>query len=286
MEVIRAEVLGFCGGVKRAIILAEQELRKNTRKPKFRLETIGDLIHNQREISRLEDLGLHSVAAVEQVSEKATVLIRAHGAPKGDYEALKNRKVDIVEGICPLVRDIRNKIIEYSNQGYFILLTGDAGHSEVCGLFSFAAEGKVIESLQEAEEYQIPATVHKIALLSQSTWKRETFLQVAEIMKAKRPDILIEDTVCQATLDRQNALRQLVEQVEALVVIGGRNSANTRELVLIAQESGLPAWHCADEEDVPGGLVQYQRIGLSAGASSPDWLIDKIEQKILMQADS
>ncbi|WGK68425.1 4-hydroxy-3-methylbut-2-enyl diphosphate reductase [Candidatus Haliotispira prima] len=286
MEVVRAEVLGFCGGVKRAIILAEQEFRKNANRPKARLETIGDLIHNKREIARLEGLGLHSVDRVGDVSEGSTVLIRAHGAEKSDYEALRSRKVEILEGICPLVRDIRNKIIEYSEQGYFILLTGDAEHSEVRGLISFAGEGKVIESPAEAHEYDIPEEKEKVVLLSQSTWKRETFLQVAEIMRTKRADILVEDTVCQATLDRQEALRRLIEQVDAVVVIGGRHSANTQELFLIARESGLPVWYCADEEDVPPALGQYERIGLSAGASSPDWLIDKIEEKILMQADA
>ncbi len=288
MEVIRADVLGFCGGVQRAIILAEQEFRKNARKPKFRLETVGDLIHNKSEIERLEGLGLRSIDSVESVSEGATVLIRAHGAPKSDYEALKNRRVDILEGICPLVRDIRNKIIEYSKQGYFVLLTGDGQHSEVRGLISFAGRGRVIESLEEARRYEVPDNIDKLVLLSQSTWKRETFLRVAEILRGKRPDILVEDTVCQATLDRQNALRQLIGKVDAIVVIGGKHSANTQELFLIAQESGLPAWHCADEDDVPAEISagKYRRIGLSAGASSPDWLIDKIQQKILMQAAS
>ncbi|MEM9423393.1 MAG: 4-hydroxy-3-methylbut-2-enyl diphosphate reductase [Spirochaetota bacterium] len=286
MEVVRAEVLGFCGGVKRAIILAEQEFRKNAQKPKFRLETIGDLIHNKREIARLQSLGLHPVESVEEISEGATVLIRAHGAQKKDYEALKNRKVEIVEGICPLVRDIRNKIIDYSEKGYFVLLTGDAEHSEVRGLLSFAVEGKVIQSLSEARAYEFPEGKDKVVLLSQSTWKRETFLQVAEILQAKRKDILVEDTVCQATLDRQEALRKLIDRVDALLIIGGKHSANTQELYLIAQESGLASWHCADENDVPEGLGKYHKIGISAGASSPDWLIEKIEQKILMQVET
>lgn len=283
MEVVRAKVLGFCGGVKRITILAEQQLRQNAKKPRFDLMTVGDLVHNKREIDRLADLGLDSVGSVEEVREGATVLIRAHGAEKGHYDALKNRKVEIVEGICPLVRDIRNKVIAYSEQGYFVLLTGDADHSEVRGLLSFATDGKVIESVAEAREYSIPDEKQKVVLLSQSTWKRENFLQVAGILRAKRSDIVLEDTVCQATLDRQEALRELLEQVDALVVIGGKHSANTQELFYIAQESGLPAWHCADERDLPQGLGRYQRIGLSAGASSPDWLIDKIEAQILMQ---
>ena len=287
MEIVRAEVLGFCGGVKRAIILAEQELRKNASKSKFRLETVGDLIHNKREIERLEDLGLHSVDDVSEVRDGSMVLIRAHGALKSDYDALKNRKVGILEGICPLVRDIRNKIVSYSQQGYFVLLTGNADHSEVRGLISFAKEGKVIESLEEAHSYTIPTEKEKVVVLSQSTWKQETFLQVAEILAAKRSDILIEDTVCQATLDRQDALRKLIDEVDAVIVIGGKHSANTQELYLIAEESGLPVWHCADENDLPEeNWSQYPKIGISAGASSPEWLIKKIEQKILLQANS
>lgn len=283
MEVIRADVLGFCGGVKRAVILAEQVFQKNSLKKDFKFETVGDLIHNKREIERLEKLGLSVKEEAADVTEGATVLIRAHGASKSDYNVLREKNATIIEGICPLVRDIRNMIFRYVEEQYYILLTGDAEHAEVRGLSSFMqGSGTVIESVAEAEDVELPAD-RKLVLLSQSTWKREKLLEVEKILRRRRPDLVFEDTICQATLDRQNALREMLPKVDAVVVIGGRHSANTRELFDIAEASGLPSWYCSHEDEIPPEVAAYKRVGISAGASSPDWLIDRIERKILEQ---
>lgn len=281
MAIRRAEVLGFCGGVKRAIIMVEQAvLRKKHGK---KLQTIGPLIHNKAELDRLSGIGLETISSVDDVSPNAEVLIRAHGAPIQHYQQLRQQRVPIVEGICPIVRDARNKIIEFSKKGYFIVLAGEEHHAEVLGLISFAEQGCVISSIEQAQNVELP---QKSMLLSQSTWPPEMFQKVCAILQKRYPDLTIEDTVCSATMDRQQAVRRLLPQVEALVIVGDRMSSNTLVLYQIGVDAGIPTWLCSNVDDVPAQLAKYKIIGLSAGASAPDWLIDEIEQQIGKLSDN
>ena len=274
MEIIRASTLGFCGGVRRAIILTEQEKKTN---PQKKIETIGPIIHNEKEIDRLEKMGITTVPTSSDVGNDSIAVIRAHGATFDDYEILKSKKVKIIEGVCPLVRDSRTKIINYSKEGFFIILTGEPNHSEVKGLISFAKEGVIVDTIEKAKSITTPK---KSILISQSTWRPEYFKEVSQILKSKNPDLIIENTICSATLDRQKALRDILDKVDCLIVVGSSSSSNTRELYNIAVEKGIPCWLSQSKEEIPQEITQYEKIGLTAGASAPDWLINEIEERV------
>lgn len=269
-KVVRAEVMGFCMGVKAAMQKVNEQVEVNAG---TELYTYGPLIHNPQVIDRLKAQG---VSAIESPSDGVggVIIIRAHGIHPEKREEFEDAGYNIVEGTCPRVLRSQKTVSQYSREGWFIVIVGDKGHGEVKAIVGCADKYKVILSESEAEELSFP---EKTLVIAQTTLSKGEYDSICEILKRRNPEIKIIKSICPATSQRQNSLKKLTEQVDAVIVIGGKNSANTRRLHLSALKSGIPSWHVEDASDLPEEIYSFETVGLSAGASTPDWMIDRIE---------
>lgn len=274
MEVRLARTAGFCMGVRRAM---DKALEMAEHSPRA-VYTYGPLIHNRQAVEMLQSKGVDDLA-VHPEATGGTVLIRAHGVPQEQEDGLQERGFDVVDATCPHVVASQRQIERYSGQGYSIVIAGDHDHAEVTGLVSRAADNAtVIATLDEARRVHV---AEPVCLLAQTTFNEEEYQAIADVLRERFDDITVLDSICSATRERQEEVLQLAAEVEAMVVVGGRNSANTRRLAEIARQKGIPAYHVetADDLDV-GALSSCQVVGLTAGASTPNWVTRSVLQAL------
>lgn len=294
MKVIRADVCGFCTGVKRAVKTAQQEAIQKKSKRVF---SMGPLIHNPQvlELLRSEGLEVLEEGSIPQNLRDSTVVIRAHGVAPHVEELLKNKGARIVNATCPRVITSQRKAATLQAEGYRLFIAGDQKHGEIEGILGYAPSAVVVKSPEEArdaalallkkiqkekssgdENREVPVAL-PVALMGQTTLSREEYDAIAGALREVFPQLKVIDTICGATKDRQRALKELCVKVEAVVVVGGKNSANTKRLYTIALEEGKPAWFIERPEEIPCDLARYSVVGLTAGASTPDSLIDEVQ---------
>ena len=280
MKIIRADHAGFCFGVKRAIEKIEKTLESGTK-----LYAIGEPIHNPQEIERLCRLGLIVAKSPDDVPDGACAFIRAHGVPPEVTSRLREKGVSISDGTCPFVKIVQSRARQLSREGYHVLLLGEEKHPEVRGILGHV-EGKysVVSSEKEVSVSTIlngSDIIAKLGLVSQTTQEESTFLAVKEAAKKIAGELKVYNTICSATQERQEAVRQLAASADGMVVIGGKNSANTGRLCSIAEDAGCPVqWIELPEELDAGWFAGKEVIGIAAGASTPDWLIEQVEEAI------
>lgn len=238
--------------------------------------TYGPLIHNRQAIEKLAESGVGQINSPEEV-RSGTVVIRAHGVPKEIYDRLKERGVRVINGTCPRVLRSMKVVDDYCRRGCHVILVGDRNHGEVEAIASYSDDITVVENAAKAEEIEVPEDTMVIA---QTTVSQMEYDAVCEVLLRKNPNITIVQSICPATQERQSALERLASEVEAMVVVGGKNSSNTKRLYNLAERSGKPAWHIENADEVPGELSAYTSIGVTAGASTPDWVIEEVEQKL------
>jgi 4-hydroxy-3-methylbut-2-enyl diphosphate reductase len=289
MKVFRAKVLGFCMGVRRAVELAEREAAAA---PGQKYCTLGPLIHNPQVLDSLKKKGLEILDTKDLAGslENTTVIIRAHGVSPGVEAELREREGRVVDATCPKVKANQLKARSLAAGGYRIFLAGEEDHGEVAGIRGYAADtgagdccvvaGNAVEAGEAAEKLYREAPEAKTALIGQSTISPEEYLAIGEAIKKWFPGLHIADTICGATRSRQDSLRELCGRVDAVIVAGGKDSANTRRLLAIARAQGKPCWLAEGAEDLPPELGAYERVGICAGASTPDRVIDDIEKKL------
>jgi 4-hydroxy-3-methylbut-2-en-1-yl diphosphate reductase len=272
-KIIRSEVMGFCMGVKAVMMKVENQinLTKDTD-----LYSYGPLIHNPQVIEKLSKLGVNSIESPGQTA--ATIIIRAHGIHPEKRKEFIDAGYDVVEGTCPRVLKSQKTVSQYSREGWFIVLVGDKGHGEVKAIVGCAEKYAVILSRSEAEELSFP---DKTLVIAQTTFSKLEYEAICQILSRRNPSVKIINSICPATSQRQESLINLTKKVEAIVVVGGRNSANTRRLYLSAQKAGIPSWHVEDVDDLPDEIYNFETIGITAGASTPDWMIDRIEAELM-----
>jgi 4-hydroxy-3-methylbut-2-enyl diphosphate reductase len=295
MEVLRAKVLGFCLGVRRAVKLAEGEVLSPD--PGRRHFTLGPLIHNPRILESLKERGL------EILDEKnlppdlsdAVVIIRSHGIGPGVERKLADRGARVVDATCPRVKINQLKARSLAAAGRRIFLAGEAEHGETIGIRGYvtaagaetgtppfcAVVGNAAEAEAAAEELYRREPAAETALISQTTVSPEEYGAIGEMIRKYFPGLEIADTICGATRDRQEALRELCGLASAVLVAGGKTSANTRRLLSIAQAQGKPCWLVEGPGDIPQDIAAHKTVGLCAGASTPDDVIDDIEKALL-----
>lgn len=282
MRVIRAKSAGFCWGVKRAIDIA-REIAVNQQKPVF---TDGPLIHNSQMMEKLESEGIHEIGDYkstealnlpEDTKPESVMVVRAHGISPQRREYLKGLGLTFKDATCPDVGIIAGKIRMHAKKGYSTVIFGDPKHPEVIGLMGYTeGKGHVVQNLQDIEN--LPPLGDLACMVSQSTMFTHEFQKLSEALKIKYPSLLIFDTICGATKERQADVLVLKEAgAEAIVVIGGKHSANTVKLAALARLQNLPTFHVetAAELDLEA-LKQFQAVGVTAGASTPDFLIDAV----------
>lgn len=264
-------------GVKRAVDLSLENAAKNENG----LLTLGPLIHNNQTIEMLKQRGIRTLDEKASLKPKTTLLIRAHGVPP----QIQNRYVEeghfIIDGTCPKVKTVHKVISRYREMGYSIIITGDEGHAEVTGLLGYAGDaGFLIHTVMDIEK--LPS-FQKICLVSQTTFDRNQFDLIAKCIKERysEADVVIKKTICSATDQRQSETEELAKQVDALIVVGGKNSANTQRLAKISQDCGTPTQHVETEEEINWeAIANYRTIGITAGASTPIWMIKRVTDYI------
>lgn len=280
MEVIRAEVLGYCMGVRRAVEAAVDALLQNKDKKVY---TLGPLIHNQTALAALGKQGLRvlSESDADKAEEGSVVLIRAHGVPPSVVRLLEQRGCKVIDATCTRVTASQKIAALYAQKGCRIILAGDSNHGEVTGIAGYAGPGFVLlRNRQDAEKLDLQSDDPAV-LLSQTTFSPVEFEAIADILKKKCPSIQVMNTICPATRKRQEALRKLCPQVDGVLIVGGRNSANTTRLLLSARKLCVHADLIETAEEIPEKYFTMRKVGITAGASTPDEVINEVERKLL-----
>lgn len=271
MKVLRARHAGFCSGVARAVQMA-MDLVSREKRPLF---TIGPLIHNPQEVQRLSTLGVVPKERIEDCIGNLT-LIRTHGMAAEEVSRAESLGVKLLDATCPHVRLPRRHIQAFGKQGRTVLLLGDEGHPEVRALVSYGT-GPVFVVRGPQDLPELPPQT-PIGLVAQTTQSEEAFAQVLAAVRHRHADIAVENTICKDTRRRQEEGQWLARQVHAMVVVGGRNSANTGRLLALfraIQPRTYQAETVAELQNVAWDGVKV--VGLAAGASTPDWIIDEVE---------
>ena len=280
MLIIMAEHAGFCFGVKRAVDAIERSLQNNSE-----VWTIGLPIHNPQEVARLEALGLRVAQTEADIPQGARVLIRAHGEPVEVIERLKAKGVSVEDMTCPFVKKAQDVAAELSRKSYHVVLLGDKNHPEIRGIIGHTAAPSTVEVIANEDEAERLSRFGKIALISQTTQREERLAKVAAILVRKCSELRVCNTICKATAERQEAARELVRNndVDGVVLIGGKQSANTAKLRDIIAAEGVNVLWAEDEKELAENSSWFtgkDRIGIAAGASTPGWLIDSVKAKI------
>lgn len=271
MKIELAESYGFCFGVKRAIKIAEEN--KNS-------ATYGPLIHNANEIERLKkDFNVALSENLDSFKRGDTAVIRTHGIPKEELEQLKKREVNVVDATCPYVTKPQQICEEMSAQGYDIVIFGDASHPEIKGVKSYA-EGKVVV-INTPEELEGMILREKVAVVAQTTRRIEEYQQIVGKLMMEHKEVRVFNTICNATFDNQDAVHKLAKKADVMIIIGGKNSSNTKQLHSIATTDCPDSYHIESKEDIKAEWFKGKSFcGISAGASTPDWIIDEVIETI------
>ena len=274
MKVKLASNYGFCFGVKRAIKIAEDY--ENS-------ATMGPLIHNQDEINRLKNdfnVGLYN--NLSDVKDHDTVIIRTHGIPKNDLKHLRTLNAKIINATCPFVTTPQQIVKKMSSEGYSILIFGDSDHPEVKGVQSYAENQDDVHIVLEPSDLQnIIFKNNKIATVAQTTKKKEKYLEIVNYLILKNKEVRVFNTICDATFENQDAARELSKEVDIMIVIGGKNSSNTKQLHSICLENCPNSYLIENENELESSWFFNKNLcGVTAGASTPDWIIQQVVDKI------
>lgn len=273
MQVKLAKTSGFCMGVKRAmdIVLDAVEEEKE-------LYTYGPLIHNPQVIEMLESKNVRVIKDLDSV-KSGTVVIRTHGITPVVRQEIKSKGVKINDATCPLVARVQSIIKKHANKGYYTVIIGDEGHAEIVGLMGFTlGKGFVIGSVEDAEK--LPP-MDKVCVVGQTTLDVSKYKEITKRLKEKYPDCVIAETICDATEDRQGEVLRLAKEVDAMIVVGGKNSANTTRLAKVSESAGIPTFLIETEAELDESKIsRFNIIGVTAGASTPNWMIMRVVKRL------
>jgi (E)-4-hydroxy-3-methyl-but-2-enyl pyrophosphate reductase len=274
MKVKLAKTAGFCMGVRRAMNIVLDAANKK----KGALFTYGPLVHNPQAVEMLKQKGVDILEKNKYVSD-ATVILRAHGVAPDERKRLKEAGNVVCDATCPHVARAQSIIKKEVRAGYKTIIIGDRGHAEVNGLLGYSdGNGFVVEHIDDIEDLPV---MDKACVVAQTTQDRKIFQAIVEKIKMNVPDVRIFDTICDSTNMRQKEVLELAEEVDAMVIVGGKISANTRRLYEISRTTGTPSFHIENEDELDRlGLEQYENIGVMAGASTPNWVIIKVIDRI------
>jgi (E)-4-hydroxy-3-methyl-but-2-enyl pyrophosphate reductase len=274
LKVKLAKTAGFCMGVRRAMEIVLTEINKGTQP----LYTYGPLIHNRQVSALLATKGVRAIDHIEGL-DNGTIVIRAHGIPPSERRRIKSTGLRIRDATCPRVAWVQAIISSHTQRGYHAVIVGDKDHPEVMGLMGYA-HGKAF-AIKSAEEVARLPRAKKVFVVAQTTQSGENFQAVVKAIQARFPDALVFDTICDATSSRQEEVRAFSGHVDGLVVVGGYNSGNTQRLVQISREAGMPTFHVETEKELAKEeLAAMEVVGVTAGASTPNWMIKSIIREI------
>ncbi len=279
MEILRATEMGYCFGVRRAVEMMSEAVAE-----KGPMASLGSVVHNPQVVQRLREQGLDVIADVE-VTDRKPVAITAHGVGPEVIDRLEEQGVEIVDGTCPIVTRSQQWAKRLSEEGFAVVLFGDPRHKEVRGVLGWA-KGKVVVIPSEREITPLPEDFpSRIGILSQTTETEAHFAsfvrRLLEVNFDRISEIRVINTLCHATTSQQAATIHLASQVDLMIVVGGRESANTRHLADVARECGVETYHVETEGEIQAEWLQgHERVGVTAGASTPDFAIDAVVSRL------
>ena len=279
VEIIVAPNAGFCFGVKRAVKLAEESSAFN--REGRRVYTLGPIIHNPQEVGRLKGMGVKPLEE-ETLSEGDAIIVRSHGIPPDKERELRERGLKVIDATCPYVKAVHEAVCKLAEEGYFIVLIGEKDHPEVIGTLGYLkecrGEGIVVENMEDVKE----ALKHeRVGIVSQTTQSEKFFKEVVGEIALWAKEIKVINTICNATSVRQEDVYQLAPQVDVMIIIGGKNSGNTRRLYNISKSLNENSYHIETADELREEWFEgVKRVGITAGASTPDWIIEEVRSKI------
>lgn len=275
MEILVAKSSGFCFGVKRAIKIADKCANSA---PVGDIFTLGPIIHNPQVVKRLEESNVFAKKSLDDINS-GTVIIRSHGVKLEEYNEAKEKGLGIVDATCPFVKKAQDLVSRLTNEGYDVIVVGEKDHPEVKGLISYGnKQVRVVSGLAELADMP---RVKRLGIVAQTTLPMEKLEDVVRFCLHKATEIKVFNTICNATSTRQAESAALAKQVDVMVVVGGKNSANTRRLAEVCLAIQPKTYHIevASELD-PAWFVGALSAGITSGASTPDWLINEVVERI------
>jgi len=275
MQVLIADEYGFCFGVERAVEMVEEALSEGDT-----VRTLGPLIHNDQEMARLATHGVSTISKPVQIQRGETAVIRAHGVTPQVENELREKASKVVDATCPFVTKVQKLAARAAAQDRHVVVVGNPDHPEMIGVFGYAPEHSFI--VRDVEEVAALPRLKNPLVVSQTTIKLKNFYDVAEAVKAKADgETQVVNTICSATRDRQDAARALAGEVDAFYIIGGRHSSNSRKLLAVCKEQCEKSFLIETEDEINAeDLRGANRVGLTAGASTPNWLIEKVGKRL------
>ncbi len=275
MEIILARDMGFCWGVRRAIEIMERAAQE-----KGEIISLGPIVHNPLVMARLEEKGVRLLEG-GRMPARQPLAITAHGAGPEVYQRARAEGVEVIDTTCPIVTRSQRWAKRMAEQGFTVVVFGDAEHREVKGVLAWT-QGKGI-AVKDVDE--VPAHASRLAVISQTTQNPDKFADFVGRLLRQRMDTIHElrlvNTLCNVTSSQQEAARELAREADVVIVVGGRNSANTRHLVEVCREEGAETYHIEKAEELdPAWLQGKERVGITAGASTPDWAVEEVVARI------
>jgi (E)-4-hydroxy-3-methyl-but-2-enyl pyrophosphate reductase len=272
MEIRKAKVQGFCFGVAITVKKAEEAIAQRSD-----VTTLGHVVHNPQTVAELEANGLRNATSVDDVDSGA-LFVRAHGLPVDVYEKAKNKGLEIIDATCPMVTKIHVQAEKLRADGYKIIVVGDPTHPEVKGTLSHVPGAWCIETVEDIEKLPRGS---KMGVVVQSTYSRERFTDIVKALSEKYYEVRAVNTICTDTNNRQSEALRLAQEVEVMVVVGGKTSANTKHLAELSETRGARSYHIEGPDELKSEWFNgVQVCGLMSGASTPGWLVDQVEARM------
>ncbi|HEX9205856.1 MAG TPA: 4-hydroxy-3-methylbut-2-enyl diphosphate reductase [Candidatus Deferrimicrobiaceae bacterium] len=272
-EILVARSAGFCFGVKRAIAIADDTAGKaQDEGAESPIQSLGPIIHNPQAVERLERKGVRVVGSVEEIS-CGRAIVRSHGITRSDRAALEGKGVTIIDATCPFVTKAQEHARTLSREGYAVVVVGDPNHPEVKSIISYIEKGvPVFTSIPEVKSAR---GVRKAGVVAQTTQSFENLMAFVTAAMKRFPEVRVFNTICNATALRQQESTRLAGKADVMFILGGYNSANTRRLAEISREINPRTHHIETAEELEAGMVEGAHVaGVTAGASTPQWIID------------
>lgn len=278
MEIRLAKTAGFCFGVKRAVEKVYEQIEKGKK-----IYTFGPIIHNEAVVADLEKKGVEVIEDVESLKEikEGSVVIRSHGVSREIYDILTKQELECIDATCPFVKKIHRIVEKESGEGKQIIIIGNDSHPEVEGIKGWCQNAAiVIESASQAQNLKLPEN-QKVCTVSQTTFNYNKFQELVEIINKKGYDIIVLNTICNATEERQTQSRALAKEVEAMIVVGGKSSSNTQKLFEICKNECANTYYIQTIDDLdPAVLRTIDNVGITAGASTPNKIIEEVQNNV------
>jgi len=275
MEIIKVKNAGFCFGVKRAIDLAFESVKKE----KNHIYTLGPLIHNPQVCEELRKQGIIEAKTLNEV-KSGVVVLRSHGVPPKLYQEIANAGLKIVDAVCPSVKKVQLLARELKEEGYEVIVVGDKNHPEVMSIIG-TVEGETIVVNGPEEAKKVKNSYPKVGIISQTTQPFDNFKKVVEILLSKAKELKIHNTICKAVENIQRDSLNVAKQVDLMLVIGGKNSANTTRIFQLCKAYTRHIYHIETADEIElSWLKGVKKIGITGGTSTPHWIIDQVVEKL------